>query len=154
MKIKISVFTVFLLVLVGFFFACEKEPKTEYPIEVPFTEYLLIGTSCQWVNLNYDDKIIIINSAEELRSYIDCSDGNYPEIDFAKKSLLMAKGMSDSGISNSVIKALMQFEHDHYELGVELEFNNLPVETPWQVSIVVDKIDMISVVDLKTKYIH
>jgi len=60
----------------------KENTSQDYPIEIPFTEYSLVGTSCQWVNLNYDDKLIIVNNNEGLKSHISCSDENYQEIDF------------------------------------------------------------------------
>ena len=33
-----------------------------YPIDVPFTEFSLTGTSCQWTTINYDDTLIVINT--------------------------------------------------------------------------------------------
>jgi hypothetical protein len=41
--------------------------EPEYPINVPFTIYSLEGTSCKWINLNYDETVIVINSNEKLK---------------------------------------------------------------------------------------
>ncbi|MCL2312820.1 MAG: hypothetical protein FWC41_10115, partial [Firmicutes bacterium] len=58
--------TFLLMVAVAFAFAsCEKPveptkpkpPQPKYPIDVPFTEYSLDGTNCEWQNLPYDDKV-------------------------------------------------------------------------------------------------
>ncbi|MDR0763074.1 MAG: hypothetical protein LBF01_01070, partial [Bacteroidales bacterium] len=56
-----------LLILAGMIIACKEEENK--PIEIPFTEYSLAETSCQWINLDYDNKIIVINSNEELENY-------------------------------------------------------------------------------------
>ena len=128
---------------------CEEE--VEYPIDIPFTDYSLAGTSCQWKpSENLNGEIIIINSNEELGSYITCSGGSCPAVDFSKHTLLLTRGISSSGISNSSAKKLTRLEQKHYELEVELELNNLTVETPWQVAIVTDKIDGSSNVEVTT----
>jgi len=35
-------------------------------IEIPFEEFLLEGDLCQWTNINYDDKVVIIKKKERL----------------------------------------------------------------------------------------
>jgi hypothetical protein len=87
-----------LLILAGMIIACGKEKEEEKTIEIPFTEYSLIGTSCQWSNLGYDGKLIVINSNAELENYVICTDGAFPEIDFSKNTLLLASGCTISGI--------------------------------------------------------
>ncbi|MCL2246651.1 MAG: hypothetical protein FWC10_10535 [Lentimicrobiaceae bacterium] len=143
---------VFLLIFSGVASTCNPEPDKEYPQNISFTEYSLAETSCQWVNLPYDDKVLMINSNEELENYISCAEDSYPKIDFSKHTLLLASGICKSGISNSVAEKLKQLELKHYELEIALIPNMLAVETPWKVTIIIDKIDANSMIDLKTYF--
>jgi hypothetical protein len=43
----------------------------------------LLETGCQWTNLNYDDKVIVINSKTELEKYIECAPNGIYGIDTA-----------------------------------------------------------------------
>jgi uncharacterized repeat protein (TIGR02543 family) len=99
----------------------EKNPLQNYPVEIPFTEYSLEGTFCQWKNLNYDNKIIVINSNEKLENYINCSDGNFQEIDFSKYTLLLANGTTRKGIYK-INKNILQLSINKYKLDIEILF--------------------------------
>ena len=57
--------------------------KNDYPKEISYMEYSLTETLCQWENLPYNDKVMVINSKEDLEKYISCADSCYPEIDFS-----------------------------------------------------------------------
>jgi len=71
----------------------------EYPIEIPFTEYSFVGTSCRWQRGNIcSDEIIVVHSNHELENYLQC-DGGYPEFDFTKYTLVSAWGGGTSGIA-------------------------------------------------------
>ena len=140
-----------------------------YPIEIPFEEYFIYWNSTLgywedgvyysnfpcWENLKYDihdpdfleGKLSVINSNEELENSIICPK-NYPEIDFAKQTLLLASGIGTSGIG-SIATRLMQLERKYYELEVEIKFGITAELTPWQVAIIIDKIDVDSIIDLK-----
>jgi len=124
---------------------------TIYPIEIPFEEYSLTETSCKWANSD-SKKVFIINNNEELDKFITCSGEDYPAIDFSKKSLLVISDISSSGISHSTAKRLRQLEQKCYELELELRFNDLTVVTPWQIAIIIDKIDATISVNLKISY--
>ena len=79
---------------------------TQHPYgnDVSFTEYALEGTSCKWKRFDLNPcgltELIIINSNEELKNYIDCN-GNfdYPEIDFSLNTLLLARTSTCHGSS-------------------------------------------------------
>jgi hypothetical protein len=89
---------------------------TEYPIDIPFTEYFIHRSPSLhemdgqgniisyefpcWKNLNHDyrppdfvweGKISVINNDEELENYLTCPE-DYPEIDFSKQTLVLASG--------------------------------------------------------------
>ena len=89
--------------------------KGEFPIETTFTNYTLEGTTCQWTNLNYDGTVIIIRTKNEMENHINCTAGTYPEIDFAKKTLLLANGKTCSSITDITAKKLLQLLQKQYE---------------------------------------
>ena len=124
------------------------------PRNIPFTEYSLEGTSCQWINLPYDDKVLIVNTNEEIESYINCSDEHYPDIDFSEYTLLLANGIASSSFAYSICTYLQQLSKQNFEMNVEIFKTNATVLTPWQVAVIIDKIDANSMFDLKIKYLH
>jgi len=148
------------MIMMGLFFVvgCKKETtpsggtggggeEPNYPIDIPFTEYSLAET-CQWTNLAYDNTVIIINSNEELKQYVACTGGDYPEIDFEKHSLLLVSGKTDSGIIKLTTKDLQQLSLDKYELNLEIDlFDNMNVST-WSTALVVEKVNKESCIDL------
>ena len=148
------------MIMVGVFLVvgCKKdnEKKTpvepEYPIEIPFTEYSLSGTSCQWVNLNYDETVIIINSIEELENYIVCEGGGYPEVDFDKQTLLLASGETEKGILKTTAKKNLQLSSKKYELNVVILLNDTPVVEKWRLALIVKKVMEESHVELSVDY--
>ena len=140
MKKKILLFTALSLMSVVSFSSCKEETKVEYPIEISFTEYSFAEISCQWTNLNYDDTIIIINSNEKLASYINCLEGNYPEVDFSKHTLLLAHGMAPSSIVNVNCRKLQQYSEQNYKIEIGIVIGDATVISNWQLPIIVDKV--------------
>ena len=123
-----------------------EENTLDYPIEIPFTEYSLVGTSCQWRNFEFN-KVIIINNEEELGSYISCSSGNYPEIDFSKYTLLLARGGGTSNIHTFEMQ-LQQISISEYSLYVDITRGMAAFPQPWLISIQVPKLSQNDVVVL------
>ena len=121
-----------------------------FPQEIAFTEYSLAGTSCQWVNLNYDNKVIIINSNNELASYIACTDGDFPAIDFSKHTLLLASGTATHNIYG-IPKSLWQLSPTEYVLEVETRFSEIETweNIRWIVAIVTEKISKNSTIEVE-----
>ena len=76
MKPKLLKLTVLLLLLTGIASSCNPE-GTDFPKEVLYQEYAL-SRSCQWSNLPYNEKVLIINSQEEFERYVSCNEGSYP----------------------------------------------------------------------------
>ena len=139
----------FFLILTGLFSSCkDPELKINYPIDIPFTEYSLTNTSCRWMNLPYDEQIIIINSSEELEKHIFCSEGSYPEIDFSKHSLLLASGKTKKEIDEVVTKGLQQLSSNKYELSLEIAITDIPAIETWNMAFFIEKINDNSVVEL------
>ena len=123
MKKRIFIIIVSLLVLVGVFASCKE--KEQYPIEILITEYSLVGTSCQWKNLNHNNKLVIINSNDVLRNYTTCTDGNYPEFDFSKWTLLVFSPSCCNIDSHVKQMLLQQLSKNKYLLTVGM----IPSET-------------------------
>jgi hypothetical protein len=127
-------------------------PEPEYPINISFTEYSLLETSCQWTNINYDEKVIIINSDEELENHIACTGGSYPEIDFSKNSLLLARGAT-GGIAELTVKNLQKLSKNEYELNIEILLDGTDILQYWIVALIVEKVSEESHIELNvTEY--
>jgi hypothetical protein len=121
--------------------------EPEYPIEIPFTEYSLAET-CQWTNLAYDEKVIIINSDEELSQYIVACANGFPEIDFSENSLLLANGKTTGGISEITANNLLQLSRNEYELNMGILLSDSTAIEEWAVALIVEKMNEGSHVEL------
>jgi len=135
---------------------CErKTEKEDVPIDIPFTEFLL--QSCQWSNLDYDGKVIIINDFEELAKYTSCQNPNWlirdNKIDFASHTLLLASGSIGDDIS-FVAKDLQQLSENKYAVNVEILLNKEFEDKQWRIAILTDKLAESSSVGLKVKTLY
>jgi len=139
-------FTALLLILAGIASSCN--PEIEYPIDVSFTEYSLLDTDCQWTNLSYNDKVLIISSTEELKKYISCTEGSFPAIDFSKHTLLLASGKTANSIYETTAKKLQQLAENNYQLEIETVLNSTTIPEEWCITLVVSKISENSSVGL------
>jgi len=145
-----------------------------YPVEVPFTRYSLDNhwidegrndpgfdaggdkfceLCCWWTNLNYNNSIIIINSEEELKKYINCSNTNYPEIDFSKHTLLLANGRSPNTIYE-LSKHLLQPSKNKYRLDIEIRQTDSNGDGSWVVALIANKLSEESNVELDVTIIE
>jgi len=140
-----------LLVFAGIASSCNPEPET-YPKELSFTGYSLPETSCQWINLPYDEKVLIINSKTELEKYISCTNGNYPAIDFTKNTLLIASGKTTQNIAEITTKKMHQLSSNSFKLEIEVVLNTITISEEWIVGIVTHKINEDAPIELKTTY--
>jgi hypothetical protein len=122
--------------------------EPEYPIDIPFTEYSLEGTSCQWINFDYHETVIIINSYEELGEFISCTEDTYPEIDFAKWTLLLAFGLTPSSPTKVVEKQLQQIANNEYLLSLDIRMSMFDLSGVWFVQIKVPKLSQDAIVML------
>jgi hypothetical protein len=118
----------------------EKENENE-PAEIPFTEYSLAETNCQWqwTNFVFDNKVIVINSKTELERYITCTEGTFPEIDFSKHTLLFAGG----GTLNGVVKVestIIKNSENEYTLKITVCLDFTTVVQGWKTFILTSKI--------------
>ena len=120
------------------------------PIEIPFTEYSLTGSSCQWAWANIEfEKANVINSKEELEKYIVCSESSYLEIDFSKYTLLLSRGVTTSGVV-AFEKQLQQISIHEYSLYVDIAIGITTMPGSWLVAIIVPKLSQNAVVTLNT----
>jgi hypothetical protein len=130
---------VLVLLLAGTAVACEE--KNENPVEIPFIEYSLSDTKCQWKNLAYDNQVTVINSYEDLEKYIDCLDDSYPEIDFSKNTLLLAGGGTPYNISEINYQILKS--GNNYELVVEIILGDATVIGAWTMALITERLNFI-----------
>lgn len=122
---------IFLLLLITISCSCNSSDKDETPIEIPITEYSLIGTSCQWANLK-SNEVIIVNSKSELEKYVNCNVEILPGIDFSKNTLLLVSGSTSSNIVEIQTKLT---KHNNYVLNVDVYVGILGVAPVWYVAI-------------------
>ena len=108
------------------------------PMRFLFKEYTLAGTSCQWTDFE-TDTVIIVNSNEELESYMSCIGDNLPAINFSKYSLLLIRSLSSLGIDH-ITKSLQQTATNEYELDVNVFLNNLAFSTGWTLALITCKL--------------
>jgi len=141
MKTLSSNFILSFLFLAIVFSACKKpeENKPDYPIKISFEEYSLYGTHCQWTNMPNDNKVIVINSHEELKPYILCNAGSYPAIDFEKHSLLLASGKSYNKVLDAQITGFQQYVSDKYRLDVAVTLSDTAFQTSWAKACITQK---------------
>jgi len=131
--------TTLLLVLAGVASTCNPDPEKEYPKKISFTEYSL-PESYRWVNLPYDEKVLIINSAQELEKYISCTEGSYPTIDFSRNTLLLASGYVSGSVSNMNIKDLKQVSANRLILSIDMDLQYKDCSEFWHGAIIVEKL--------------
>jgi len=132
----------------------EEKTLHNYPIEIPFTEYSLAGTFCQWTNLNYDDKIIVINNNEKLANHINCLEGNCPEIDFSKYSLLLSSGRTNKVIFKINKHLLLQLSANKYKLDIEIYLLDADAHEQWDTALIVNKLKKENNIELKVILIY
>jgi len=130
--------------------------EPEYPIEVPLTEYFLGETFYRyWINLDYDEQVMVINSTEQLEYYIFCDandnpSSKYPPVDFSKNDLLLVSGRAESGASY-VMKKLQQLSPNEYELDMEVILNTDKPKKEWVFAFLVEKWNQENAIALKVK---
>jgi hypothetical protein len=138
-----TVVLLFLSSVLLFSFGCsnnDDEVDIDYPMDISFEEYSLNNTSCKWTNLDYDSQVTIINSNEELKNYISCTESSYSEIDFSTHTLLFAHGIASSSVVNANCSSLQQFSDHNYKMEVDIVLGDATVISNWQVPIIINKL--------------
>ena len=117
-----------------------------FPIVVPFTEYFLEFVNyflCEWTNLSSGGKnrLVLINSNEELRNYIRCLYGYPSEVDFSNRTLLVYIVGACCNEQSYVERMLLQQLSDNkYLLSFDVEPSEFADATPLVISIWIPKI--------------
>ena len=130
-------------------------PQTEEYTNVPYMEYSLWGTQCEWQLPNENNNIIIVNSDEELARYIQSESGeNYPAVDFDKYTMIIAHGGVPRGIYQTLIENLQQVSDTEYRLNIDVVLSKTDAPELWTKAILVDKWDRLSMVNLYVETIE
>jgi len=130
----------FFLLFTVVFSSCKKtESEPNYPVKISYEEFSLEGTGCQWTNLPYAHKVIVINSSEELGKYMSCEEDFFPEIDFSKSTLLLASGKASIGILEPVVTDLKQYSLNKYRLDIDIILSDTATQKSWIVAFLVKK---------------
>ena len=127
--------------------ACNNPKDREQKgVDVPFTEYSFTegqgeDIAARWINLEYDEincdgKILIIDSDEELKKYVE---GDYPKVDFLNKSLILAYGI-ESGAGLTRVHEFRQISDRSYVMTAIMRVSTVTALFKWHVAVVVDKI--------------
>jgi hypothetical protein len=120
--------------------SCSKSSneKQEFIDEIMFTEYSL-DSLCQWANFE-PNKVIIINSNEELGNYINCINENYRYVDFAEHSVLLLRGVTGSSPAEVMKKELQQISKNKYSLNLKIREGVLATPGHWIIAMVIPKL--------------
>ena len=128
--------------------------QTEEYTNVPYMEYSLWGTQCEWQLPNENNNIIIVNSDEELARYIASETGDsYPTVDFTKYTMIIANGGTPQGISDVIIDSFQQITEAEYNLNIRVLMTMTDAPELWAKALLVDKWDRLSTVNLNVEII-
>jgi len=130
------------------------------PRDVPFTE-LELG-DCEWKSpldpenglpWEWDEpcntySLVVINNYEELIQYVNCfGDAELPSINFDEFTLIFAYGVECNYTLPTYIE-VQRIGYKNYVMKVNLQPGDPAVITPWQVPILVEKLESGSNVEL------
>ena len=134
-----------------------KDIMEEEIINVPITELSLSETSCRWIVLGWSDvvwsdewmpgtpwwmytnSVVIINSNEGLKKYIECVDGSHPDIDFSKQTLLLVRGVAPANVASTGAN-LYQTGKGRYTLNVNVQLGIAAIIEGWAIGVLIPKI--------------
>ena len=118
-------------------------------VDIPFVEYSLWGTACEWQLPQLNNNVIIVNSDEELARYIQSTSGeSYPSVDFDKYTMIIAHGYNLNGIAEKRINSLQRVSNNELALNIEIYSTLADVIEPWNFVILVDKLDKLYNINL------
>ena len=130
------------------------EKPTAEPTDVPYLEYSLWGTHCEWQLPDYNNSIIVVDSDEELARYITSeSGGKYPAVDFTKYTMIIAGGGASRGIYDVIVDSLQQLSDTEYSLNISVVMTKTDAPELWTKALLVDKWDKLRKVNLYVKAI-
>lgn len=111
------------------------------PYDLPYTEYGLTAEGCSWQFVYDDQEIVIINSAEELSSYLLRESEDFaPSIDFERESLVLAHGYAPNGIEVLNIMDFIQTESAEVTMVVGLVLNATDEAPMWTAALTTGKL--------------
>lgn len=122
--------------------------------DVPYLEYSLWGTRCEW-QLPSDNSLIVVNNDEELSRYITSTSGeSYPAIDFSRYTMIIAHGGTPQGIRQITIESLKQLSEVEYILNITVAMTMTDAPELWTKALLVDKWDKLCKVNLNVEIIE
>jgi hypothetical protein len=147
MKTKKMKQSAILLLLAALFSACEKEVVfTELPgINRPL-QPLSDQPGCN-IRYGYNDRVILINSNEDLDKYRVCTEADPPFIDFSRQSLLPASGGVNELI-HEMHTALYKNMFGKHTLEVKIVKGVYQSMTEWGIAVLTPKIPDNSKIEL------
>jgi hypothetical protein len=130
-----------------------QNPKSVFPREIPFESYTYYNfRPCS--GLNFDRKVKIINSKEELQNHsVGCPEISFPDVDFSTHTLLLASGILHHQVLFLEIIYLKQHSAHEYTLNVEIMESGWTAPGEWVIMLVTEKISSNSSVNLNMNYI-
>ncbi len=155
-KKRVFIFRAFLTIFVASLISCLDDISEEILVNNPpnnsLEVYSLYGSTCNWVNRKNDGQVVIINSTEELKQYISCSDINgYHSFDFSRQSLLLVGDIASSGIYDIYKTSIQNTSSNEYELGVKIRLNEITTPLKWDIAVRVDKLSEGAEVSLRVE---
>ena len=122
---------------------------TEEPTDVPYMEYSLWGTECNWQLPDGNNSVIIVNSDEELKRYIASESGEgYPTVDFTKYTMIIAYGYTARGIYDTYVESLQQTSETEYTLNINVVTTDAETTEKWTKALLVDKFNRVYNINL------
>lgn len=128
-----------------------KHPKntTTEPIDVPYMEYTLSGTPCEWSFAVDDNNLIVVNSDEELERYIESeSAANFPFVDFTRYTMIIAQGGTPQGIYDTMVESFRKYSDTEYTLNIIVATTMTDAPELWTKALLVDKWDRLYTINL------
>lgn len=129
------------------------ENSTTEPKDVPFMEYSLYGSSCEWQLPQINNNIIVVDSNEELARYITSkSEESYPTVDFTKYTMIIAHGGTPQGIAEIMVESLQKSSDTEYTLNIAVIMSMTDAPELWTKALLVDKWDKLHNINLNVDY--
>ena len=122
--------------------------------DIPYMEYSLWGTSCEWQFPSQENGVIVVNSDDELSRYIVSESGDsYPSVDFEKYTMIIAYGYCLNGIAYKSVESLKRVSDTELEIEIHLSTDLTDVVEPWTFALLVDKWSRLYNVTLNVDFI-
>ena len=105
-------------------------------------DYTLDGSGCKWFfDYMEHDSIYVINSQQELLSFVSHTGTNMPPaLDFNLYSLLLVHGYTDYGSISNITHSVELLPSNEYKLNVAIHLQDTIASQQWHVARIVPKI--------------